>query len=458
MDFTQVESKYKELKRKYDSGAITEDEFKAQLEELMIEDEEGKWWMIGYETGQWYYHDGKKWAQSEPPQLAEWRREQVEALCQEGATALSSGNWEAAIERFEAALALEPSHPEATTRLAEAKARAEEAQRLEARREPEAPPRRSWVWAVVLVIGLILVVILIQSGILSGPGPSPGVGFWADDDVIMPGECTVLHWNVEGVEGVYFLIETKWAIIRESTPEGTLTVCPVETETYKLKNLDGDVIATVDVHVREVKLEATVIGQTAVDLDGEHEHVRTMETNLGNLICDAMLWRTASDNTVIAIHNGGGIRASIPVGDVTMGQVLEVLPFGNIIINFDLTGAEIVEALENGVSKVEEVSGRFPQVGGMRYDFNPSLPAGSRIVMVEVGSPEAGYTPIDMNATYRVATNNFLYGGGDDYEVFKTKAKNATETVLLLSDTLADYIKALSPVSPALEERIRSPS
>jgi len=67
MDFAQVEAKFKELKRKYDTDLITEEEFKAQLEELMIEDEEGQWWMIGYETGQWHYHDGEKWVQAELP-------------------------------------------------------------------------------------------------------------------------------------------------------------------------------------------------------------------------------------------------------------------------------------------------------------------------------------------------------------------------------------------------------
>ena len=67
MDFAQVESQYKELKRKYDAGAITEDEFKAQLQDLMIQDEEGRWWSIGYETGQWHYHDGEQWVRAEPP-------------------------------------------------------------------------------------------------------------------------------------------------------------------------------------------------------------------------------------------------------------------------------------------------------------------------------------------------------------------------------------------------------
>ena len=70
MDFAQVETKFKELKRKYDAGAFSEEDFKAQLEELMIEDAEGKWWIIGYETGKWYYHDGERWVQSKPPKPA----------------------------------------------------------------------------------------------------------------------------------------------------------------------------------------------------------------------------------------------------------------------------------------------------------------------------------------------------------------------------------------------------
>ncbi len=132
-----------------------------------------------------------------------------------------------------------------------------------------------------------------------------------------------------------------------------------------------------------------------------------------------------------------------------------MLPFGNTIVNFDLTGAEIVEALENGVSMVEEVKGRFPQVGGLRYAFNPDLPAGSRIISVEVWDPaQKAYVPLDLKATYRVCTNNFLYGGGDGYEVFATKARNVNETGLLLSDVLVEYIKAHSPVSPAVEGRI----
>jgi 5'-nucleotidase len=199
-------------------------------------------------------------------------------------------------------------------------------------------------------------------------------------------------------------------------------------------------------------LKSTVVGQTSVDLDGERNHVRGQETNLGNLVCDAMLWATRSDNTQVCLTNGGGIRASVGAGDVTMGDVLSVHPFGNTLVDLDLTGAQIIEALENGVSEVEEGSGRFSQVGGMRYTFNPDLPSGSRIILVEVMMGD-GYQTLDPNKSYRLVTNNFLFGGGDGYSVFE-QGTGVYETGVVLSDAIGDYIKAFSPVSPQAEGRI----
>jgi len=73
MDFSQVKAEFQRLKRQFEAGAIADAEFKTQLEDLMIQDEEGRWWMIGYETGQWYRHDGETWVPGEPPQPAERR-------------------------------------------------------------------------------------------------------------------------------------------------------------------------------------------------------------------------------------------------------------------------------------------------------------------------------------------------------------------------------------------------
>ncbi len=199
-------------------------------------------------------------------------------------------------------------------------------------------------------------------------------------------------------------------------------------------------------------LKATVVGQTAVELVGERSKVRSQETNLGNLVCDAMLRATQSDRTQICITNGGGIRASIKAGNVTVGDILTVLPFGNSLVDMDLTGAQIIEALENGVSQVEAKAGRFPQVGGLRFAYNPNLPANSRIIKVEVWVG-GKYQLLDRNKTYRIVTNNFMAGGGDGYSVL-TQGTHRYDTGLLMSDAVTDYIRAYSPVNPQVEGRI----
>jgi 5'-nucleotidase len=200
-------------------------------------------------------------------------------------------------------------------------------------------------------------------------------------------------------------------------------------------------------------LRQKVIGKSTVMLDGERANVRTAETNFGNLIADAILEKTCPDNTQLAIINGGGIRASIPAGDVTVGRVLEVLPFGNTISRLDLTGAQVKQALENGVSKVEEGGGRFPQVGGLRFVWNPGAAVGDRIIDLQVRDKDGSYKPIDPNATYRVVTNSFMVTGGDGYSVF-TQGKNKIDTGLLQADAVIDYIVAKSPITLQVEGRI----
>ncbi len=202
------------------------------------------------------------------------------------------------------------------------------------------------------------------------------------------------------------------------------------------------------------ELKNTVIGETAVNLEGTRALVRSQETNLANLICDAMLWETAAENTEICVQNGGGIRASIPTGDVTMGQVLEVLPFGNQIATFGLTGADIWAALENGVSCYEDQCGRFAQVGGLRYVFDPSLEVGSRIVSVSVKNASGGYDPIDPDTVYKLVSNDFMRRGGDGYDMFADNAIDPYDSGAVLADAVAEYIGDNSPVSPAVEGRI----
>lgn len=199
-------------------------------------------------------------------------------------------------------------------------------------------------------------------------------------------------------------------------------------------------------------LRKTEIGSSAVALNGSRTDVRSKETNFGNLIADSQLEKTKSLGTQLSIANGGGIRTSIPAGPVTLGQVLEVLPFGNTLTVMTVTGAQVKEALENGVSQVESGAGRFPQVGGMRYTWNPAAAVGSRITKLEVGSGSS-YTAINPTGSYKLVVTNFVATGGDGYAVL-TQGTNKYDTGFLDSDTLAEYIRANSPVNPAVEGRI----
>lgn len=199
------------------------------------------------------------------------------------------------------------------------------------------------------------------------------------------------------------------------------------------------------------------VGEAAVDLDGDRANCRHAECTMGNLITDAILASTAAEGTQIALQNGGGIRASIPAGTVTAGDVLTVLPFGNTISTFELTGDQVVEALENSVSRAEsaenEGTGRFAQVSGLRYKWDSEQPAGERVHSVEVRAADGSYSAIDSGATYKVAANNFIRNGGDDYGVL-TEAANAYDFGEVLADAVQAYIGKTGPVAPELEGRI----
>jgi len=195
------------------------------------------------------------------------------------------------------------------------------------------------------------------------------------------------------------------------------------------------------------------VGRTLVLLDGERANVRSRETNLGNLLADALLASAAKEKATICIINGGAIRLSAPVGDITLGQIMTILPYASTTVALDLTGKQIVTALENGVSQVEQLTGRFPQVSGLRFSWDAASPPGNRIKSVEVKT-QAGYRPLDPEGEYRVVTNSFVADGGDGYDIFK-EAKNTVYLGVVDYEILADYIAANSPVNPQVEGRIK---
>lgn len=192
---------------------------------------------------------------------------------------------------------------------------------------------------------------------------------------------------------------------------------------------------------------AEVIGRATALLDGERDNVRTRETNLGNLIADVMREFARTD---VAIMNGGGVRGSISEGQITLGDAFRVLAFDNTLVTLQLTGAQLREALENGVSQVEQGGGRFPQVSGMSFTFERARPVRQRVVDVRVGGQ-----PLDPARVYSLSTNDFMAGGGDGYAVFRA-GRQVRDTQVLLRDLFIEYVRRVGTVSARVEGRIIS--
>lgn len=204
--------------------------------------------------------------------------------------------------------------------------------------------------------------------------------------------------------------------------------------------------------IEELKRKQVAMIKTPID--GDRSNCRQRECTMGNIVTDAMLDRVKDQGISIAIENGGGLRASIGAGAVTMGDVLAVLPFQNTLSTFQLKGADIVTALENGASQYEEGAGRFAQVAGLKYSVDPKAEAGKRVSQVLVRDGGT-WQPIDGARTYGVVSNNYVRRGGDGYAIFATNATSAYDFGPDLADVLAEYMAKQGPdLAPQLEGRI----
>ncbi len=237
-----------------------------------------------------------------------------------------------------------------------------------------------------------------------------------------------------------------------------------EATTYAADPGAEKILAPFKAEVEKVKTQSTGVS-TDVLLDGRRaadtenaSSVRFSETNLGNLMTDGMLAKAKAVNskTVIALQNGGGIRASIEPGDITVGDVLKVMPFGNALAILELTGAEIKTALEHSVSQVPKENGAFLHVAGMKFEFDSSKEAGSRVTKVEVKTGADTFAPLEDATKYFVATNTFTAKGGDGYDVFKNAYNEGrvSEPGIVDYTSFIDYIKTLDKVAPTVEGRI----
>ncbi|WKL22684.1 5'-nucleotidase C-terminal domain-containing protein [Agrobacterium tumefaciens] len=235
-------------------------------------------------------------------------------------------------------------------------------------------------------------------------------------------------------------------VVKESKGDPILIDSSFKPDEATLKRID-ELKAPIEA------LKAKVVGTSEGPIEGDRKICRVKECSMGNLVADATLARVKDQGVTIAFANSGGLRSSIDGGDVSMGEVLTVLPFQNTVATFQLKGEDIRAALENGVSQIDDGAGRFMQVSGLKYSFDRSKPAGSRVVSVEVKEGDA-FVPLDPAKTYIVAANNYVRTGGDGFKVFATKAINAYDFGPNLEEAVAAYITANSPYKPYTDGRI----
>jgi 2',3'-cyclic-nucleotide 2'-phosphodiesterase (5'-nucleotidase family)/predicted AlkP superfamily phosphohydrolase/phosphomutase len=199
---------------------------------------------------------------------------------------------------------------------------------------------------------------------------------------------------------------------------------------------------------------------------------RTCESLVGNVVTDAMRTKYSAIGTEFAITNSGGLRADLtcpttdnpndfcpsytpPPYTITRGQVLAVLPFGNVVTTLSVNGAELKTMLENGVSRMPAVDGRFPQVSGLCFTYDIEAPVGSRLVAAVRQAADGSCTgpAVDLTAAsaYKIAENDFMTGGGDGYPTFTSRAT----TQDIMDQVTADYIVASTQISPSIQGRIK---
>jgi len=219
-------------------------------------------------------------------------------------------------------------------------------------------------------------------------------------------------------------------------------------------NENSQVVARLDELEKPItELKETIVGTVSNALTGDRAVCRVQECDMGNMIADAMREAVIDKGYTIALQNSGGIRASLDAGEVTLGEIMTILPFQNTLSTFKVTGQQLLTAIENGVSEVEDNAGRFPQVSGMRYTFDLAKPANEgRVTSIEIDE-DGSWKPLDLNKIYGMVSNNFIRGGGDGYKVFRS-ASEIYDFGPDLADVVANYIKANPGYSGYTDNRI----
>ena len=280
------------------------------------------------------------------------------------------------------------------------------------------------------------------------------------------------HSVIEQVKGIDIFLDGHDHQVRNEVVEGTLLVSTgshtknigrivftngswqEELIPYGEYTAEDQAVADIVVAAQAKVDEAynKVVARSEVDLEGRGDIIRTSETNLGDLVADALLWQTKAD---CVLTNSGGIRDSLKAGDITLGDINTVLPFQNYLCTVKVKGRTILELIEASTQYTPEKMGGFPQVAGIQFTLDTSVPyekgelyensnyyqpknPGSRVTISSIAGQ-----PFDLDKVYTVGVTDFLLAGGDSYAALRNKENILAYDYLgyQLNEALLNYLE-----------------
>lgn len=297
--------------------------------------------------------------------------------------------------------------------------------------------------------GIQTIVVTAHQGLetaTEGPLADLVAGFSDEVDLVLGGHIPLeFSTEINGIPVVQPYGNTRgYADVTLTVDRATKDVVAVDSELVPTwvdaVTADAEVQATVDRYQAELD---EALGGTVGEASSAITRTRDAESEMGNFVTDAM--RSYLEDVDVAVSNAGGLRADIDAGPITLQEVYAVLPFNNTLVTMDLTGEQVVQVLEEGANSQYGTV----QVSGLSWSYDPEAPFGDRVTSVTL--PDG--TAIGPAATYRVATNNFMASGGDQFTTL-TQGGNTVDTGINLVDTVVRYLELNSPVDPQVEGRL----
>ncbi len=275
------------------------------------------------------------------------------------------------------------------------------------------------------------------------------------DDHLLRTEYTGKILFAESGEQADWVTIVDLALDRVAKDDSTRFVWSAEYRVLDTANVEPDPATAAAVQAYEDRLSEELnveLGRTATELDSRRETIRTREAAIANMFADAIRDATGAD---IAAVNGGGIRANRiyePGTVLTRRDIQSELPFGNKTVVLEVSGQDIIDVIENGLSQIENGAGRFLHVSGIRVSYDPGAEPGNRVIEITRDG-----APIDPAARFTLAINDYVAGGGDGYAMLRDKTRIVDEYAgVLMTVQVFNYLSAHGEVAPMVEGRLNA--